>query len=132
MIRHLFAYGTLQDGHTPEEMSSAVARMKPVGRGCVQGVLYDFGDFPGAVLEVTSNERIAGTIFELPDDAEFLRELDVYEEFYPEAEESSQFLRKVCNVEMQSGEIVACWIYVYNRETAGTRLVARGFWPDRT
>ncbi len=128
MIRHLFAYGTLQHGHAPAGMKAAVARLKPVGRGAVRGVRFDLEDFPGAVLDLDSSERNARTVFDLPEDDQFLAQLDLCGEFDRNLPKASQFVRQPCWVEMEGGGRVECWIYVYDRGTAGMRVVTGGWW----
>ena len=128
MIRHLFAYGTLQHGHAPREMAAAVAQLRPAGRGTVPGILYDFGDYPGAILTPARQERIQGTVLELPPGPEFLRNLDEYEEYLAEAAAASQFVRTGCTVTLDSGATIECWIYVYNRPLGQARMIAGGRW----
>jgi gamma-glutamylcyclotransferase (GGCT)/AIG2-like uncharacterized protein YtfP len=65
MSDFLFTYGTLQPGDAPDEIASTLARLRPVGKGFVHGVLYDLGDYPGAVLDPSSKRRISGTVFRL-------------------------------------------------------------------
>ncbi len=129
MIGHLFAYGTLQHGHAPQEMTAAVGQLRAVGRGTVAGALYDMGDYPGAILNPEAQEKIRGTIFALPADPEFLRNLDAYEEYDPAAPAGSQFLRTACTAELDSGALVECWIYVYNRPVAAAPRIEGGQWP---
>lgn len=114
MTDHLFAYGTLQPGRAPAEIAAAVERLRPVGEGFVRGALYDLGDYPGAVLDPSSHQKIAGTVFQLPEDANILRQFDQYEGFTPGAQETSLFLRTRCPVALASGRTLECWIYVYN------------------
>jgi gamma-glutamylcyclotransferase (GGCT)/AIG2-like uncharacterized protein YtfP len=128
MIRHLFAYGTLQHGHAPREMTAVVAQLRAVGRGTVPGALYDLGHYPGAILSPDSQQRIHGTIFALPADPQFLRNLDEYEECDPAAPAASQFLRAACVAELDSGVLVECWIYVYNRPVAAATRIEGGRW----
>ena len=59
----------------------------------MRGVLYDLGDYPGARLDASSEQRIIGWVYRLPEDAGVLQELDRYEGFNPEAPEKSLFLR---------------------------------------
>ncbi|MGC2300095.1 MAG: hypothetical protein WA476_14910 [Acidobacteriaceae bacterium] len=47
---YLFAYGTLQRNHAPDEMASAVAGLRPLGKGSDRGGLYDLGEYPKMVL----------------------------------------------------------------------------------
>ena len=51
--------------------------------GCVTGLLYVLGQFPGALLDRTSSHEVHGTVFLLPEDAEILRRFDSYEEYEP-------------------------------------------------
>jgi gamma-glutamylcyclotransferase (GGCT)/AIG2-like uncharacterized protein YtfP len=115
MSDYLFAYGTLQPGCVPAEISPATAKLRVVGEGFVYGVLYDLGGYPGAVPDAKSTGRIAGTVLELPEDASLLRELDAYEGFDPGAPEASEFVRVRQTVEMSEGGAVECWMYRYNR-----------------
>lgn len=127
----LFAYGTLQEGLAPREVAPLVARMRRVGEGTVAGTMYDLGHYPGAVLEAGSGRRIAGTVFETPDDLEWWRALDAYEEFDPELPEASQFVRVRCEVELAAGGTLECWMYVYNRSVKGAAVVESGAWKKR-
>ncbi len=132
MSRYLFIYGTLQPGHAPDEIAVAVERLRLVGRGTVSGVLYDLGDYPGAVLGGNRQSRIFGTVFELPDDANVLQALDEYEGFNPEAIAESLFVRVEHAVEMADGRALNCWIYAYNLDPVGARILLRGKYPETT
>jgi len=70
---YLFSYGTLLPGRTPNEIAAAVEKLRPVGDGFVRAVLYDLGDYPGAVLDPSSQQIVAGTVFQLPEDEDVLR-----------------------------------------------------------
>jgi gamma-glutamylcyclotransferase (GGCT)/AIG2-like uncharacterized protein YtfP len=88
--------------------------------------LYDFGDYPGAVLDATASSQTHGTVFELPDDDSVLSALDAYEDFHPDNVESSLFVRTLQPVTLVNGDLVQCWIYVYNREPGGARPIPSG------
>jgi gamma-glutamylcyclotransferase (GGCT)/AIG2-like uncharacterized protein YtfP len=111
---YLFTYGTLQPGRAPAEIASLVARLEIAGRGYVFGTLFDFGHYPGAVLDASSTNQIPGTIYRLPADRALLAELDEYEEFFPESPETSQFIRELHPVYWENGHRGVCWVYVYN------------------
>jgi gamma-glutamylcyclotransferase (GGCT)/AIG2-like uncharacterized protein YtfP len=111
---YLFTYGTLQPGRAPAEIASLVARLEIAGRGYVYGTLFDFGHYPGAVLDASSANQIPGTIYKLPADRALLAELDEYEEFSPQSPETSQFIRELHTVHWEDGQSVPCWVYVYN------------------
>jgi gamma-glutamylcyclotransferase (GGCT)/AIG2-like uncharacterized protein YtfP len=131
MSDYLFAYGTLRTGHAPEEISHAVEKLEHIGSATVRGVLYDFGRYPGAVLNPSSELTVAGVVLQLPDDPRFLAQLDQYEEFDPDSPETSQFLRVRETVTLESSRELQCWIYVYNRDTSAAPILKDGKFPSR-
>jgi len=118
MRKYLFVYGTLLPGFAPAAVEPLVRRLRLVGRGSVQGSLYDLGNYPGAVLDKAA-ARVWGQVFELPADPSVLRHLDHYEGFDPKHPDSSEFVRKKCTVSLENGRRIKCWIYGYSRP-AGT------------
>ncbi len=126
MSEYLFTYGTLKPGLAPGEIAHAVEKLSPVGKGIVYGSLYDLGDFPGAVLDPSSKNRILGTVFRLSDDPSILQQLDEYEEYDPNAPDTSLFRRELHSVELASGGKVECWVYIYNGEANPLRLIETG------
>ena len=132
MPEYLFTYGTLLPGHAPAAMTSAAGRLRPIGEGRVQGALYDFGPYPGAILDAASEHIILGTVYELPADPAVLSQLDKYEDCYPDAPALSQYLRVLHPVVLASGETLDCWMYVYNRNVRSARIVESGRWERRS
>ena len=116
MTDFLFAYGTLQPGRAPAEIAPLVEKLEIAGQGSVRGALYDFGHYPGAVLDSASSHRIPGTIYRLPADPDLLRKLDAYEEYSPDSPSTSQFLRQLHPVQWDDGRSASCWVYVFNEE----------------
>jgi gamma-glutamylcyclotransferase (GGCT)/AIG2-like uncharacterized protein YtfP len=128
MSEYLFAYGTLQPGCAPPQMADVAAKLRVVGKGFVRGVLYDLGRHPGAVAEATAESRISGTVMELPDDPEVLRQLDEYEGFDPRNREASEFVRERQMVELAAGGAVECWFYRYKGPAGPTQVIVTGLW----
>jgi gamma-glutamylcyclotransferase (GGCT)/AIG2-like uncharacterized protein YtfP len=126
MSDYLFACGTLRTELAPPELSGLMKRLRSVGHGTVGGRLYDFGAYPGAVVNAASPERIVGEVFELPDDPALLAALDEYEGIVPGDPASSLFVRTRVQAALASQERLECWMYVYNRDPAGAPLVAGG------
>src|SRR5439155_1043404 len=61
MSELVFLYGTLIPGQEPAEMTPVVTRLRRIGPARVKGRLYDFGEYPGAILDRSSpGERTAG------------------------------------------------------------------------
>ena len=128
MSSYLFAYGTLQPEYAPPAVAPAVAKLNPIGQGFANGVLYDLGGYPGAVLDPSTNQTITGHVLELPEDGKVLREIDAYEEFDPAAPEHSQFIRVLHPVVLATGGTLQCWIYVYNRDPGSARILPGGLY----
>lgn len=126
MSQHLFLYGTLLPGEAPEEIASIVQRFRRLGSAHVRGRLYDFGEFPGAVLDPSSRTMIHGELVALPSDERILEALDRYEEFDPSHPKKSLFVRKRAKVLMGNGSSREVWIYVYNRPPGKAKLVRGG------
>lgn len=131
MSEWVFTYGTLQPEYAPDEMTATLAQLRPEGRGFVRGVLYDLGEYPGAVLDPDSKQKISGTVFQLPRDAHILCKLDDYEEFDPRAPDKSLFIRTIQPVTLASGRILPCWVYEYNREPGSAPILTSGRYPKK-
>ena len=131
MPEYLFTYGTLQPGHAPAAIAPAAAQLRPVGEGHVRGTLYDFGRYPGLILDVTSPRKIFGAVYELPDDPGILARLDDYEECIPDAPALSEYLRIQHPVQLSSGETLTCWVYIYNRDVGNAGIVDGSRWLRR-
>ena len=130
MSEYLFSYGTLQPELAPAEMTSVIGQLRPIGRASIPGILYDLGDYPGAVFCET-NLEVWGQVFELPGDPGILRQLDDYEEFFPAHLERSQFVRTECNATLDNGRAIKAWVYVYNRDPGSAPRIANGNFAAR-
>ena len=126
MSNNLFLYGTLLPEHAPGELALRLASLRRLGEGTVRGALYDFGEYPGAVLDANAGGSVYGTIFELPEDGELLRILDNYEGFDPMNMQASLFVRVLQPVTLADGETVQCWMYLYNRKPGDARRIPSG------
>lgn len=128
---HLFLYGTLLPDTAPPEIAEAVAQLRVVAQASVPGLLFDLGEFPGAVLDGARGRRVHGALFELPRDSAVLSALDAYEEFSAEFAAESLFLRRRATARLTDGNECECWIYLYNRETSAAQVIESGFWKPR-
>jgi gamma-glutamylcyclotransferase (GGCT)/AIG2-like uncharacterized protein YtfP len=108
MSEYLFLYGTLLPGDATDESSRIVRRLKRVGSATIRGRLYDFGEYPGAVLDRTAKSSIKGELFELPNDDSALKALDDYEEFNRTDRKNSLFVRTRTVATLQGGRPAKC------------------------
>jgi gamma-glutamylcyclotransferase (GGCT)/AIG2-like uncharacterized protein YtfP len=130
MSEYLFAYGTLRPGCAPVQVATLAAKLRPAGDGWIHGRLYDLGGYPGAVPDASAERKIFGTVIELPDDPDFLRRLDAYEECDPFAPDTSEYVRVLIEVELAGGGTVECWFYRYNWDVGEKRQIRSGDWKD--
>ena len=126
MSQHLFVYGTLLPSEAPKEIAPILQRLRRLGSAHVRGKLYDFGEYPGAVLDPSSRTIVHGELVALPSDERILKALDRYEEFDPADPKRSLFVRKKAKVRMANGSSREGWIYVYNKHPGDAKLVRGG------
>lgn len=100
---YLFAYGTLRKNFEPG--TNLVDARSYRGLGTVAGLLYDLGQYPGAVPH--ESQRITGDLFEIAESQ--LALLDEYE--------GEDYCRKSVMVLLETGETLPAWIYWYNGKT---------------
>jgi gamma-glutamylcyclotransferase (GGCT)/AIG2-like uncharacterized protein YtfP len=114
LAEYLFVYGTLRRGSDNKFALMLADRAQFVAAARVQGLLYDFGPYPGAVK---GDRWIHGEVHRV-DDPELLTLLDEYE--------GPEYERAMVSV---TG-IQECWIYWYVGAETG-RLIVSGDWLNR-
>lgn len=92
-------------------------------------MLYDIGEYPGAVITDNTDGYIYGSIFKLHHSEENLRVIDDYEGYGTEQDQPNLYIRSVALVETNSGAVDA-WIYVYNLPTNGLPQITSGNYAE--
>ncbi|RYZ99306.1 MAG: gamma-glutamylcyclotransferase [Sphingobacteriaceae bacterium] len=120
---YLFVYGTLlkadnEFGHYLCDHSTYVKK------GQFKGLLYDIGDFPGAVPHPDGESYVHGSIYEYFTD-EVLWVLDEYEGLAPGEVHPQEYTRKLVDIETEDGKM-NCWIYLYNWPVAQYYAIPSG------
>ena len=128
----LFIYGTLRPGLAPAEVAPVVAQLHPVAEAHLRGTLYHLGHYPGLVLTPVTG-KVNGIVFELPPDAQIafklLAQLDLYEGFSPQSPADSLFLRVLHLVTLSTGELLTCWVYLFNQHPGSAPILEDGRFP---
>jgi gamma-glutamylcyclotransferase (GGCT)/AIG2-like uncharacterized protein YtfP len=122
----VFFYGTLLPEFVPPAMRDVVAPLHFCGEGSVRGVLFDLGEYPGAVFDEMSDKRVYGAVFQLPVDSGVLEKLDRYEGYEHGGHTASLFVRKLQPIDVADGATMECWVYEYNGNPQGVPLIASG------
>ena len=127
----LFVYGTLMQGFDSLENWQSRVQAEFVGRGKIQGRLYDLGKFPGAI-RAAFEHLVRGEVYKLRNPANALDILDEYEGFFPLHPERSSFVRAVTPVVMDDGREKEAWVYFYNGPVDESKLIADGDYRSKS
>jgi gamma-glutamylcyclotransferase (GGCT)/AIG2-like uncharacterized protein YtfP len=121
-MNHLFVYGTLRSGFQNQYARLLAEEETLLGRARIRGKLYDIGRYPGLVLSSAPQELVIGEVYRLQDPDRTLATLDRYE--------GAEFTRVAATIlleagELEAGEQLPAWVYVYNRPVAeGSRILS--------
>ena len=126
MKDYLFAYGTLGEQDAPREIVAVVKRLRCLGEGFILGRLYDLGEYPGAILGTSPNNKVFGKVYEIPADSGLLARLDAYEEFDPQHPAQSLFVRRRAPITRSNKKKIKGWVYEYNGDVRSVPLVKSG------
>ena len=125
----LFVYGTLRRGSSVAMAERLRRESIFVGEAEVAGRLFDIGSYPGMV--VTANgSRVRGEIYRVEADRwpEFVKVLDDYENCGEDDPQPAEYHRQVVEAQLDGGEQMLVWAYLFNRPTAGFREISSGEW----
>ncbi len=115
---YLFVYGTLRRGSNNQFARSLAEQGQFVANARLQGKLYDFGRYPGAVRSDESGQWVHGEVHSF-EDSKLLLLLDEYE--------GPEFERAVAAAELEDRRMIDCWIYWYVGAETG-RPITSGDW----
>ncbi len=128
MVDHLFVYGTLRSGSTHDVARLLRREAEHLGRAHADGVVYDFGSYPGAIFESAAFGRVIGEVFALPADAaSLLALLDDYEGL-ADQHEQGQYRRVCIEVAIAGGRRLTAWSYALANEPRLARRIEGGDW----
>ena len=124
MNNKLFVYGTLLD---EDNKYGIYLRDNSTffSTGKHEGILYDIGEYPGAVLSAGGNDFIYGIILEIDDPSAVLALIDMYEGYGEDQPQPNEFIRVLTKAETDRG-FVDCWIYIYNLPVYGLIHIENG------
>ncbi|RDU95778.1 gamma-glutamylcyclotransferase family protein [Trinickia dinghuensis] len=108
-MQNVFVYGTLRAGE-PNDIrhaaaSHGLAEPRLIGVTAVRGKLYDFGNYPGLVLD-EAGSPVTGDVYEIED--ELIAVLDEIERAYPGID--GMFVGREMTFDV-AGERVVCLYY---------------------
>jgi len=108
----VFFYGTLMAGFDRRRRAGIDDKLRYIGRGAIQGALFDLGLYPAAVP--APDGHIWGEVYEMTDPAAVLPALDDIEGYSEEDPDRSLYTRSRTPVVLPDSTIADAWVYFYN------------------
>ena len=125
MSEKVFFYGTLMAGFDRRLRAGIDTRMHFIGRGWIEGALFDLGLFPAAIP--SPGGRILGEVYEVDDDPSILAKLDEIEGFRPSEPDTSLYTRVRTAVAIDGGGgPEQAWVYFYNAPLGRAERIPSG------
>ncbi len=120
----VFFYGTLMAGFDRRRRASMDAKLTYLGRGSIQGWLFDLGLYPAAIP--ASDGRVWGEVYEVADSAAVLAVLDEIEGYRLDDPDRSLYVRSPVAVKMPEGTERTAWAYFYNAPLGQAERIPSG------
>ena len=108
----VFFYGTLMAGFDRRRRAGIDQNLTYMGRGSIQGALFDLGIYPAAVPG--SEGRVWGEVYAMVAPDEVLAALDDIEGYRPENPDRSLYARAQADVTLPDATEARAWVYFYN------------------
>jgi gamma-glutamylcyclotransferase (GGCT)/AIG2-like uncharacterized protein YtfP len=120
----VFFYGTLMAGFDRRRRAGIDDKLRYIGRGSIQGALFDLGIYPAAVP--SPDGHIWGEVYEMSDVTPVLEALDDIEGYRDDDPDRSLYLRKQVEVTLRDGTRALAWVYFYNAPLGQAQRIASG------
>ncbi|NUR55253.1 MAG: gamma-glutamylcyclotransferase [Acidobacteria bacterium] len=120
----VFFYGTLMAGFDRRRRAGIDDKLRYIGRGSIQGKLFDLGIYPAAVA--SDEGRIWGEVYEATDAAAVLAALDGIEGYSHRDPDRSLYIRKQVGVTLPDGTHAQAWVYFYNAPLGRAQRITSG------
>lgn len=120
----VFFYGTLMAGFDRRRRAGIDAKLRYVGRGSIQGSLFDLGLYPAAIP--ASDGHVWGEVYEMADPAVVLAALDDIEGYRHDDPDKSLYMRSQADVLLPDGTRARAWVYFYNAPLGKAPRIASG------
>ncbi|MEW5982412.1 MAG: gamma-glutamylcyclotransferase family protein [Acidobacteriota bacterium] len=111
MNNRVFFYGTLMAGFDRRRRAGIDTRMRFMGRGWIQGALFDLGLYPAAIP--APEGQVWGEVYEI-DDESVLEALDDIEGYRASEPDTSLYNRVQTDATLANGDRHPVWVYFYN------------------
>jgi gamma-glutamylcyclotransferase (GGCT)/AIG2-like uncharacterized protein YtfP len=120
----VFFYGTLMAGFDRRRRAGIDDKLRYMGRGAIQGALFDLGLYPALVA--SNDGRVWGEVYEMTDPATVLAALDDIEGYRHDDPDRSLYTRAQTDVKLPDGRRARAWVYFYNAPLGRAQRITSG------
>ena len=120
----VFFYGTLMAGFDRRRRAGIDGKLTYIGRGSIQGALFDLGLYPAAVP--APDGHIWGEVYEMSEPAPVLAALDEIEGYRHDDPDRSLYRREQADVVLPDTSHARAWTYFYNAPLGRAPRIASG------
>ena len=120
----VFFYGTLMAGFDRRRRAGIDDKLHYVGRGAIQGALFDVGLYPAAVP--APDGHVWGEVYEVSDPPAVLAALDEIEGYREADPDRSLYRRDQTEVLLPDSTIAHAWVYFYNAPLGRSPRITSG------
>jgi gamma-glutamylcyclotransferase (GGCT)/AIG2-like uncharacterized protein YtfP len=99
-------------------------KLRYIGRGAIQGALFDLGLYPALVA--ASDGRVWGEVYEMTDAPTVLAALDDIEGYRHDDPDRSLYTRAQTAVTLPGGDHASAWVYFYNAPLGKAQRIPSG------
>ena len=126
----VFFYGTLMAGFDRRRRAGIDSKLRYMGRGSIQGSLFDLGLYPAAVP--AAEGFVWGEVYEITDPETVLAALDDIEGYRHDDSDRSLYRRAQAEVALPDGGHAMAWVYFYNAPLGRAPRIASGDYLEHT
>ena len=126
----VFFYGTLMAGFDRRRRAGIDDKLTYIGRGSIQGALFDLGLYPAAVPG--PDGHVWGEVYEMAESVTVLAALDEIEGYRHDDSDRSLYLRQEAEVLLAGGARAPAWVYFYNAPLGRAPRIASGDYLEHT
>lgn len=120
----VFFYGTLMAGFDRRRRAGIDDKLQYIGRGAIQGALFDVGLYPAALP--AAEGHVWGEVYAMSDPPKVLRALDEIEGFSEGNPDRSLYRRERTDVLLPDGKFASAWVYFYNAPLGRAQRIESG------
>lgn len=122
----IFVYGLLKSIYENEPAKFIRRNCSLIGNGSISGMLYDLGNYPGAIYEKNSLSKVHGEVYQINrNEKELVQFLDNFEGVGSQFKQPNEYVRSTIPVNISTGMVEAS-TYLYNWNLEGAKMIDSG------